>query len=130
MSCFCGIKFCYHCNSDITEIGYDHFYGENKTCNLFDQEALAEWNRLQGGGQAHNEFRRDMQAGRYGNAGFVVDSFCKCPRCRQNNALREDGNNSLKCWACNTNFCACCKGLVAKGHYGKGRPCPMHGPKR
>ena len=130
ISCVCGHFFCNQCGIDITDIGYDHFYGEKKTCNLFDQEALTAWNRQHGGGQAQNEFRHDMQAGRYGNAGFL-DEFVKCPRCRQQNAKREDKNNSLKCWACNTNFCACCKGLVAKGHYGKGvRQCPMHGPKR
>ena len=138
MSCLCGCKFCYTCNADITTVGYEHFYakpsadGKSKIaadCDLFDTEALLAWNREMG--DVPN-FQHNMQNGRYGNnVGYQVGIMVKCPRCKQNNAPREDKNNLIRCWACNSKFCAICRKFVSTvaAHYAKGK-CPMHGPKR
>ena len=85
------------------------------------------------GGLEHNpEFRHNMQNGRYGNnVGYQAGAAVKCPRCKQQNALREDKNNLIRCWACNSKFCVVCKKFVTTvaQHYAKGM-CPMHAPKK
>jgi len=122
MTCSCGTKFCNQCNQDISEVGYEHFYSLS-TCVLFDQEALIKWNQEMG------NMGRNIAL--LGNA-VEYQLGSKCPRCRQMNAKGHDGNNYLKCWACNTAFCYLCRGVVnkkgkgTKPHFGKGG-CPQHG---
>jgi E3 ubiquitin-protein ligase RNF14 len=146
MKCLCGHAFCYSCGIDITEqfdlygnkiegTGYDHFYGDTSNCDLFDQQALRDWNRQNGGGggNGHNvNFNRNMQRGRYGNVGFDQNAITKCPRCKQQNTRKSDKNNYIHCWACNTKYCHNCRCLVLNyaQHYAKGKKCPTHGEKK
>jgi E3 ubiquitin-protein ligase RNF14 len=139
MSCPCGTKFCYVCSKDITAEGYDHF-GPN-SCVLFDDAAIRQWEMEMAGFQYNPEFHFGLQVRRAGGGAAAAVAghrlhhdhqeivWLHCPRCRQRNVRGENGNNQIRCWACRTKFCACCRGVVmdAARHYGRGKPCRQHG---
>lgn len=128
MTCTCGCFICWTCGKKLTGDGYSHYRNVNgepgtSACQLFDLDAVQAWEnemaalqlgrRAAGGG---GERRRDRAA-----------DVVSCVRCKAANA-RFDRNNHVRCWSCNTSFCAACRSVVAKTseHYGPGKPCKQH----
>ena len=132
MSCPCGTKFCYSCSKDITAEGYDHF-GPN-SCVLFDDAAIRQWEMEMAGFQYNPEFHFGLQVRRAGVGAAAAGAdqeviWLHCPRCRQRNVRGENENNQIRCWACQTKFCACCRGVIMNtaSHYERGKRCRQHG---
>ena len=126
MTCNCGTIFCYSCSKDISSVGYDHFGPDS--CVLFDDEAIRQWEAEMAGFQYNPQFQFGLQV-RRAELPEAEIIWLHCPRCRQRNVRGEDGNNQIRCWACRTKFCACCRGLVidTSKHYGRGKSCRQHG---
>lgn len=60
--------------------------------------------------------------------GLAGAQLCRCPVCGQENA-RQARNNLLRCWACNSHFCAACRGWLrgkVMAHYAPGSACKQH----
>jgi len=126
MTCSCGAYFCWTCGKRLLGDGYSHYRNVNgepgtSACQLFDLDAVAAWEnemaalnlQRQGRGNAQRERAADIAV---------------CVRCKAANVM-FDRNNHVRCWACNSSFCAACRNLVAKTseHYGPGKPCRQHG---
>ncbi|CAD7702988.1 unnamed protein product [Ostreobium quekettii] len=130
MACtYCHCYFCYKCGQLID--GYDHFWGE-RTCDLFDMEAIAEWERemagqIDGGREDAADLRREAMGREAEARGFVARRKW-CPQCRHDN-YKIDRNNHIKCWACGHGFCYLCGMLLARGgvaaHFNK-TGCKQH----
>lgn len=124
MTCACGTYFCWTCGKKLLGDGYSHYRNVNgepgtSSCQLFDLDAVAAWEnemaalnlQRQGRGNAPRERAADIAV---------------CVRCKAANAT-FDRNNHVRCWACNSSFCAACRNLVTKTseHYGPGK-CKQH----
>mmetsp|Transcript_27251 Transcript_27251/g.59541 ORF Transcript_27251/g.59541 Transcript_27251/m.59541 type:complete len:579 (-) Transcript_27251:897-2633(-) len=101
---YCSTYFCWRCRE--MNIGYDHF-GAGK-CSLFEQAEIDRWNRQFELGPRAQEveaaaFRARFMLEHHANARPAL-----CPSCGQIN-VKENGNNNIRCWGCNSNFCALCR---------------------
>ena len=125
MTCTCGCFMCWTCGAKLSGDGYSHYRNVNgepgvSACQLFDLDAVQAWENemaaLQLGRRGGGERRRERAA-----------DVVRCVRCKAANA-RFDGNNHVRCWSCNTSFCAACRRVVGKTseHYGPGKPCKQH----
>ena len=125
MLCPCGCTFCWKCGQQIFN-GYDHFGAAS--CALFDEAAIAAWEREMGAGRV-----RPVNAGalvqdvhrRLGIGGVAKP----CPYCRAH-IFRINNNNHVQCWSCTQHFCFLCRAPLKStiGHFGTtGKKCRQHG---
>jgi len=124
----CGIYFCWKCNKEIS--GYDHF--ASSECRLFDDDEIRRWNQQMGNvnraqARAH-EAQFLAQFVNFDNAEQQQQGR-ECPVCKSA-VMREGRNNQIRCFACQSPFCARC-GLVlpkkgAGEHFNKKGSCPQH----
>ena len=125
ITCVCGCFFCWTCGKDLIGDGYSHYRNVNSepgksACQLFNLDTITAWEnemaelnpQRQGHGHINHERATDIAT---------------CIRCKAANAM-FDRNNHVRCWACNSSFCAACKKIVTKTsyHYGPGK-CKQHG---
>ena len=132
MTCACGAYFCWKCGQKLEGDGYSHYRNVNgepgtSTCQLFDLDAIEAWERdmaaLRVDGRDMAALRVDGRAPRAPRAADVIS----CIRCKAQN-VAFDRNNHVRCWACNSSFCAACRRVVLKTseHYAPSAPCKQH----
>jgi E3 ubiquitin-protein ligase RNF14 len=125
MTCACGAYFCWKCGQKLEGDGYSHYRNVNgepgtSTCQLFDLDAIEAWERDMAA------LRVDGRAPRAPRAPRAADVI-SCIRCKAQN-VAFDRNNHVRCWACNSSFCAACRRVVLKTseHYAPSAPCKQH----
>lgn len=122
----CGVYFCWKCSKEIT--GYDHF--ASSECRLFDAEEIRRWNQqMQQTTKAQARAHERQFLAQFVDHAGLGDQGRDCPRCK-NVVAREGRNNHLRCFACQTPFCAAC-GVVLPNknpgqHFNGKGTCPQH----
>lgn len=124
----CGVLFCWKCNKEIT--GYDHF--ASSECRLFDDDEIRRWNQQMMGNGVNRAQARAHEAqflAQFVDLASAGDQARECPRCK-NVVMREGRNNHVRCFACQTPFCAMCGVVLPKknpgDHFNRKGTCPQH----
>ncbi|XP_077981091.1 E3 ubiquitin-protein ligase RNF14-like [Glandiceps talaboti] len=119
----CRVHFCWLCQRQIN--GYDHF---GDSCQTFDingdymaprPQPIRQRELAQGAQDVAEVLTLHPEKKKY---------LKQCPTCHQKN-LKQNNNNHLKCWCCNSNFCFLCgQRIVGKvtSHFTTQSACKQH----
>lgn len=129
----CGAFFCWACNADISDCGYDHFK-DGGTCVLFDEREILRWERqwgmqvgLQQAAIIHQDFIGEFRINHREDEPQIRANITNCPNCGQVNH-KMGRNNHIHCWSCTKYYCALCRLLLQRrgGTHFSRDGCPQH----